>query len=236
MEETVLVILNPDIKWELMNVPEFDSYKFKYGSAYGIGYYSKPFSRSRKNSDRDDCWRAWNSILQDVSKGNATICEEWKEYYCFRDWYKAHDYQIEGDRIFLTTKVFSDDFYYSPETCVFASRKITQFIIPEVYGNPRYDENGVELPLGITYRRDNPKWSGWYVISSTDMKTGEKITNSFKTKEEAMKRLKEAKTEGAKILADEYKPYITEKFYNYLKYEYEWKARYRSEINNDKTE
>lgn len=214
-----------------MNVPDFNSekYKFKYGSAYGIGYYSKPFSRSRKNNDKDDCWMAWNRILQDVSMGNASICEEWKEYYCFREWYKKHDYYIEGDRIFLTTKVFSDEFYYSPETCVFASRKITQFIMPEIYGKPKYDDTGVELPLGIAFRKENKKWNGHYVANSTNLISGAKVSTVFKNKEEAISFLQKTKNEGAKILAEEYKLYITEKFYNYLKYEYEWKPIYRSE-------
>lgn len=228
-----MILLNPDIDWEAMNVPDFnsDKYKFKYGSAYGIGYYNKPFSRSRKNSDKDDCWNAWNSILQDVSKGMADICEEWKEFYCFREWYKKHDYYIEGDRIFLTTKVFSDNFYYSPDTCVFASRKITQFIMPEIYGDPLYDEDGIELPLGIAYRKDkrNPKWRGHYVANSTDLVTGNKISTVFGNKKDAIDNLKKVKNEGAKILAEQYKPYITEKFYNYLKYEYEWIPIYRSD-------
>ena len=226
-----MVILNQDIDWECMNVPDFnsDKYKFKYGNAYGIGYYKKPFSRSRKNNDKDDCWNAWNSILKDVSEGKASICEEWKEYYCFRDWYKSHDYDIEGDRIFLTTKVFSDNFYYSPETCIFASRKITNFIIPEAYGDPKYDENGNELPIGVIYRKDNPKWSGWYVVNSTDLHTGKRIKNSFKTRDEAIACLQQTKNDGVKILAEEYKPYITERLYNYLKYEYEWKPIYRSD-------
>ena len=232
-----MIILNQDIDWERMGVPDFDSdkYKFKYGNAYGIGYYSKPFSRARTNSDKDDCWIAWNKILKDVSEGKATICEKWKEYYCFRDWYKSHDYSIEGDRIFLTTKVFSDSFHYSPDTCVFASRKITQFIMPEIYGNPRYDEDGVELPLGVIYRKDNPRWSGWYIVNSTDLTTGEKIKNSFKTRDEAIQCLEQTKNDGAKILAEEYKQYITEKLYNFLKYEYKWKPIYRSDYI-DKTE
>ena len=82
-----MILLNADIDWEQMNVPDFhsDKYKFKYGNAYGIGYYSKPFSRSRKNNDKDESWQAWNKILKDVSEGKATICDEWKEFYCFRD-------------------------------------------------------------------------------------------------------------------------------------------------------
>lgn len=220
-----------------MNVPDFNSekYKFKYGDAYGIGYYRKPFSRSRKNNDKDDCWMAWIRILKDVSKGEASMCEEWKEFYCFRDWYKKHDYYIEGDRIFLTTKVFSNDFYYSPETCVFASRRITQFIMPEIYGEPTYDEDGIELPLGITYRKENIKWRGHYVANYTDLVTGKKGTTVFKNKEEAINFLQKIKNKGARILAEEYKPYITEKFYNYLKYEYKWKPIYRSDYI-DKTE
>lgn len=230
-----MIILNQDIDWELMNVPDFDKYKFKYGNAYGIGYYSKPFSRARKNNDKDECWCSWNRIIKDVSEGKASICEEWKEFFCFRDWYKSHNYSIDGDKIFLTTKVFSDDFYYSPDTCVFASRKITQFIMPEVYGEPKYDEYNNELPLGIIYRRDNPKWSGWYIIHSTDLLTSEKVKRSFKTRQEATEYLEKVKNEGAKILAEEYKPYITEKFYNYLKNEYKWKPIYRSDYI-DKTE
>lgn len=220
-----------------MNVPDFDNYKFKYGNVYGIGYYSKPFSRARTNSDKDECWMAWLRILKDVSKGNATICEEWKEHYCFRDWYEKHDYEIEGEgRIFLTTKVFSDSFHYSPETCVFASRRITQFLLPEIYGGVRYDEYGEELPLGVTYHKpkQNPKWRGHYVANSTDLETGKKISKVFQTKEEAVKYLKKTKEDGAKILAEAYKPYITEKFYNYL-CEYEWKEKYRSSELNDKT-
>lgn len=232
-----MILLNQDIDWEAMNVPDFNSekYKFKYGDAYGIGYYRKPFSRSRKNNDKDDCWMAWIRILKDVSKGEASMCEEWKEFYCFRDWYKKHDYYIEGDRIFLTTKVFSNDFYYSPETCVFASRRITQFIMPEIYGEPTYDEDGIELPLGITYRKENIKWRGHYVANYTDLVTGKKGTTVFKNKEEAINFLQKIKNKGARILAEEYKPYITEKFYNYLKYEYKWKPIYRSDYI-DKTE
>lgn len=220
-----MILLNADIDWEQMNVPDFhsDKYKFKYGNAYGIGYYSKPFSRSRKNNDKDESWQAWNKILKDVSEGKATICDEWKEFYCFRDWYKAHNYTIEGDRIFLTTKVFSDSFHYSPETCVFASRRITQFIIPDIYGNPQYDKDGVELPVGMTWRQDNPKWQGYYNISVGQYK------KSYKNREEALQNLQRLKNDGAKQLAEEYKEYITEKLYNHLKNEYEWKPIYRSE-------
>ena len=75
----------------------------------------------------------------------------------------------------------------------------------------------------MTWRQDNPKWQGYYNISVGQYK------KSYKNREDALQNLQRLKNDGAKQLAEEYKEYITEKLYNHLKYEYDWKPIYRSE-------
>lgn len=73
------------------------------------------------NPTKSKFYNTWCSIKKKCSKNskvykNASICEEWKDFFIFEKW------AIENFKENLLLTCLDKDFYYSPETCKYVSK------------------------------------------------------------------------------------------------------------------
>ena len=78
-------------------------------------------------------------VAEHPSYSNVTICDEWYDFDCFKEWMMKQDW--EGKE--LDKDLLSESKVYSPETCVFIPREINTFM------TIRENERGV-YPLGVS--------------------------------------------------------------------------------------
>lgn len=127
----------------------------------------------------------------------AEVCEEWRCFKNFRDWYEKNFYQIPGERMHLDKDIMGRySNIYSPETARFVPQSINTMF------SRRVDQTN-PLPTGVWV----DKKSGRYRITFNRGK-GEKEVNTFATVEEAFARYKELKEKAIKELAEKYKEYL----------------------------
>ena len=94
------------------------------------------------------CYSARYQKLKPTYIG-CSASAEWLRFSTFEKWMLTQDYsdkQLDKDILFSGNKV------YSASTCVFASRKLNQLLIT------RRSSRGSDLPLGVTYLRENRKY------------------------------------------------------------------------------
>lgn len=74
-------------------------------------------------------YRKWERLLaldrgQDCDK-EAVLCDEWKEYENFLKWYNENIYEIDGEEVGLSYRIFDmNNHYISPDTYIFAPKRI----------------------------------------------------------------------------------------------------------------
>ena len=116
------------------------------------------------------------------------VCEDWLRFSNFKSWMETQDWEgKELDKDLLVR----DNKTYSPETCVFVSRQVNQFLV---------ESNSVrgEYPIGVSWHKDVKKFR-----ASISTKGQRKQIGYFNTIEEAHKAWLEAKIEAAYELATE---------------------------------
>lgn len=124
---------------------------------------------------------------------NTIVCEEWKYYSCFEQWYLKHyvdGYKLDKDIIGGNSRI------YSPETCAFVPNIINTCII-----DPS-DSNKV-LPIGVGYINDEMNRTKPYI--ATVKKFGKrKQLGVYSTPEEAHRAWQKAKKEYIIELSEKY--------------------------------
>ena len=84
-----------------------------------------------ENVSCKDSYMKWERLLrfdrgQECDK-EAVLCEEWKDYKTFLKWYDENIYQIDGERISLSYRIFDvANHYICPDTCVFVPQPIVK--------------------------------------------------------------------------------------------------------------
>ena len=157
------------------------------------------------------CYKLWVNIMtrcynEDYKKSrptykDVTICNEWKYYHNFKEWFNKHWYEIDGERIELDKDIINKgNKVYSPENCIFVPQRINSLFTK---GNSKRGE----LPIGVT------KTFKCETFSSTVSINGKNITKRFETVEEAFQDYKFRKEKEIKRVADLYKDKIPTKLY-----------------------
>ncbi len=130
--------------------------------------------------------------------GIATVCEEWKCFQKFAEWYNDNKYEVDG-RLHLDKDILlRGNKIYSPDTCLLVPQRINMLFVT------RPNKNG--LPNGVWIEE-----SGKYSASYNGKKLGR--FNSIQDAEEAHY---EAKKEAIKKVAKEYQEIIPQKVYEAL--------------------
>ena len=75
--------------------------------------------------------RFWQRIVAKANghydDKNAVLCEEWKEYENYIKWHEQNYYEVEGEKMRLSYRIFDlKNHYISPQTCVFVPEKIAK--------------------------------------------------------------------------------------------------------------
>ena len=187
-----------------------------YGAGYlGVGKW-KVKDESGKWSRVYLCWRHMlercyhekSSWQYPAYYGICTVCEEWKCFQTFADWYKEREYDV-NERLHLDKDIkYPGNTVYSPQTCILVPQRINMMFVNK--------SNNRGLPNGIT------KGTKGYYVKYNHEKLG-----VYPTIEEAYHVQTQKKKEAIIQIANEYRNIIP-------KYIYDIIVSYEFDIRNDR--
>lgn len=188
-------------------------------TVYDIGYIGLGDHEVKIGNEKTQAYRVWHEMIArcyaEAQKEKAptyfniaTVCEEWKCYQTFAEWYKGEQYECD-ERLHLDKDIlYPGNKVYSPYTCMLVPQRINS-----IFSNK---SNNRKLPTGVS------KHPQGYQAEYSGKKLG-----VFRTVEKAFEAYATEKEKAVQLMAEEYKDVIPEKVYNAL-YEY------RFDINDDK--
>ena len=162
--------------------------------SYKIWYHM--IGRCYNKKDKHYCNYGGNGVI---------VCEEWKNYSNFKDWFDLNVYTINDDILCIDKDILiKGNKIYSPETCILIPSRLNKIVenAKKIRG---------EYKLGVSYHKKIQK----YIASSNNNYIG-----CYKTENEAFVAYKTYKEQYIKKIADEYKDKIPQKLYEAL---YNWK-------------
>lgn len=180
-------------------------------SVYGVGYLGIGDYEPSNEGGRTVQYDAWASMLQrcyDVkvheqfpTYAGVTVCEEWKCFQTFAEWYTENMPKTSVD-IWHLDKDLKRSKRYSPNTCVIVPQEIN---VALVKGQAR--RNG--LPIGVSYEICKGKYR-----ARCQNGTGKAVhLGYFQTPENAFIAYKIFKENWLKSLAEKYKKDLTKEAY-----------------------
>jgi hypothetical protein len=137
---------------------------------------------------------------------DATVCDEWKNYYNFEKWYMEHVYATKQWRLELDKDLFGNGYkVYSPETCCLIPKSFNLLLASCTSRN--------QFLPGVSMTK-----SGTYTTTVTiGLKSQTKV---FKTEEECFFFYKLHKENAIKCKAEASRPILPQMVYDALmKYE-----------------
>lgn len=106
--------------------------------------------REKRKSDEhissSDSYKKWQRLMifdrgQECDK-EAVLCEEWKEYENFLEWYNENIYEIDGEKVGLSYRVFDmNNHYISPDTYIFVPKSIVDLCCGKGHGARRIERH-----------------------------------------------------------------------------------------------
>lgn len=161
--------------------------------------------------DNEKAYRAWTNMIRrcydkEIQKKYPTyrgcsVCDEWKCFQNFADWYYKNWYEIPGQRMHLDKDILKKgNRVYCPENCCFVPQEIN-----ELFGNKT--DRSFDLPVGV----DADKYGKYRARCSNG--TSNSHIAMFNTPEEAFLAYKEAKEKRIREVAEEFKGLIPDKVY-----------------------
>jgi len=125
------------------------------------------------------------------------VCDEWKRFSNFKRWMEQQNWegnQLDKDLLFPNNK------FYSPDTCVFVSKRVNTFLTERGTSRGQY-------PIGVHCMKKKKnrvnEYNKPYIAKVNDGTGTQKHLGCFATPEEAHQAWLTAKLEQAKILAAE---------------------------------
>ena len=139
------------------------------------------------------------------SYSECTVCEEWKDFQNFAEWYYNNIYNIQGEKICLDKDLLvKGNKVYSPDTCLLVPETLNKLVINTANDNGKY-------PVGVNYHKHSKKYTSF--LSTPN---GRKCLGYFNTIEDAFITYKKAKEELILELAENYKSLIPSIVYQAL--------------------
>ena len=130
------------------------------GLVCGVGVNNATYrTETRIDGKRVACpaYAAWNSMLnrscsakyhaRHQTYSGVTVCDEWRSLMSFRKWWLDH--QVDGWQ--LDKDLLTDDWIYSPETCIFVPRWMNTFTTDHAAARG-------EWPMGVCYHKITGKF------------------------------------------------------------------------------
>lgn len=136
---------------------------------------------------------------------HCTICNEWRNFQNFADWYLWYDNQLNhstGIKYHIDKDVLQwnqVNKVYSPQTCCLLPRDINEALASLQFN--KTTKTQYRVPLGVTryYSGDRARY-----IARASTTHGYVSSESFGTQEEAFEAYKVIKSANIKELADKY--------------------------------
>jgi hypothetical protein len=188
-------------------------------TVYDIGYIGLGNHIIKKGDEKSQAYRVWHEMIARCYAENkkeeypsyygiSTVCEEWKCYQRFADWYEQEIYECD-ERLHLDKDIlYPGNKVYSPYTCMLVPQRINS-----IFSNK---SNNRKLPTGVK------KLPNGYQAEYSGRKLG-----VFRTIERAFDAYAAEKENVIKQIANEYKDIIPGKVYDAL-------CEYRFDIKDDK--
>ncbi len=187
---------------------------------YGVGYHGvgkwKVKDETGKWSRVYLCWRHMiercyhekSSWQYPAYYGICTVCDEWKCFQNFAEWYKSREYKVNG-RFHLDKDIKNPgNTVYSPENCMLIPQKLNALFLNK--------PNNRGLPNGIS------KQGNKYLAEYNNERLG-----TYNTVEEAYFVYAQKRKENIVIKVNEYKDIIPNEAYRAI-------LAYEFKIENDK--
>lgn len=178
-------------------------------SVFGVGYLGEGNYNTGTSKKRSQEHRVWRCMLErcysekykEENKayyGIATVCDEWKCFQKFAEWYNSNKYDVDG-RLHLDKDIlFPGNKIYAPDKCLLVPQRINMLFMTKP------SKNG--LPNCV--RKES---NGKYSVSYNKRNLGK-----FDSIEDAERAHYKAKKEAIYEVAEEYKKIIPNKVYEAL--------------------
>lgn len=188
-------------------------------TVYGVGIIGEEIE-AIKNNKIDKCYDTWRQMLRRCYADNkryitykdCEVCEEWKYYPNFKEWFIKNYYEIENEMMCLDKDILiKGNKIYSPNTCIFVPSSIN------ILFTKRQRFRGTEL-IGVSLKEDKYQ-------ANVSYKGKNIFLGYFDNELDAFICYKSAKEDIIKKIADEYKEKIPNELYEAL-------YNYKVEIND----
>lgn len=169
----------------------------------GIGY----FGNDRRYEFNNKAYGTWYYILGQVKKypERNAICEEWKDYNNFLEWYDKNFYTVDKEKMDLLKDILDrDNIIYCPEKCIFVPYRITRLL--------KGTASKTNLPVGVGKKKN----SDMYYSTCSVIRCGKKTTvrhSGFNSPQEAFEQYKKDRKKYIRDVAESYIYDIPEKLY-----------------------
>lgn len=189
-------------------------------TTYGVGCVGIGAHKTRIGKTTTTVYNTWRDLIKrcyDIKSkdrypayfGICSVCEEWRDFQKFADWYEENRYKIEG-RLHIDKDILCPgNKEYCPEKCLLVPQRINMLFVNL--------PNNEGLPNGI-HRTKGGSFSASY---------NNKNLGTYVKLEEAYAIYATEKEKTIKDIAEMYKNVIPKKVYDAL-------YLYKVDINNDR--
>ena len=178
----------------------------------GVGYMGDGEYRSRVSGKKTPAYDSWCTMLQrcydpvhqsrHLTYIGCYVVHEWHNFQVYAEWYYDQPNNKTGFHLDKDLRV-SNNKIYGPDTCSFVPRQINNLL------NDHAASRG-DLPQGVG-RKGNGFQAG--------LKVNGKVTylGTYSTEEQAFSVYKTTKEDYVKSMAEEWKNWLHQEVYEYLK-------------------
>lgn len=193
-------------------------------TVYGVGVVG--LETTRINGKLFKSYYTWQGILErcyskkyqekyPTYKG-CKVCDEWKYYKNFKEWYDKNYYEIEEQKMALDKDILvKGNKIYNPDNCVFVPQDINKLFT-------KNDINRGGLPIGVCWHESRSGYQArcniFDIVTKKSIKS--KHLGLYNTPDEAFKAYKRVKEENIKQVADYHREQIPNKLYEAM-YKYQ---------------
>ena len=201
-----------------------------FPSVYGVGYFGEGKYKARENDKKmTKEYKVWfammlrcygtNSEINSPTYVDCEVCDKWKNYQVFCDWFQQNYYELGDEKMQLDKDLLNrGNRIYEPDSCIFVPQKINALIL-------KTQGKRGDLPIGVTYYKRNNK----YGAQCCHLGKGKcRYLGLYDTPEEAFYVYKTEKERYVKQVADEYK----QKYPQFPQRLYEAMMNYQVEITD----
>lgn len=189
-------------------------------TVYNVGYFGVGDYSWVNNQHIYDTWKDMLRRCYDPYKLNEAryveyrdcfVCEEWKNFQIFAEWYDDNYYLVPGELMQLDKDILqSNNKIYSPETCLIVPKRINQLFI----GVNRVKSDGLPNGCYVQHQTKEPYLQVTCNLNGTRYRS--KVKYRLDQAEEAFMEYKRIKEKYIREIAEKYKIYLPKKVYDAL--------------------